>query len=110
MRYPGCDSDNPASVRFCGNCGAALTAQCTACGADNPPGFNFCGQCGQKIVAPQSATQPPGASIAARTEPAGERRHLTVLFSDLVNSTVIAAQLDPEEWRDTVAALPSRRR
>jgi class 3 adenylate cyclase len=33
----------------------------------------------------------------------GERRHLTVLFCDLVNSTNIAAQLDPEEWREIVA-------
>jgi class 3 adenylate cyclase len=32
-----------------------------------------------------------------------ERRHLTVLFCDLVNSTDIAAQLDPEEWREIVA-------
>jgi class 3 adenylate cyclase len=29
----------------------------------------------------------------------GERRHLTVLFCDLVGSTGIAAQLDPEESR-----------
>jgi class 3 adenylate cyclase len=35
---------------------------------------------------------------------AGERRHLTVLFCDLVGSTEIAARLDPEEWRETVAA------
>jgi class 3 adenylate cyclase len=28
---------------------------------------------------------------------------LTVLFCDLVGSTGIAAQLDPEEWRETVA-------
>jgi class 3 adenylate cyclase len=34
----------------------------------------------------------------------GERRHLTVLFCDLVGSTEIAAQLDPEEWRETIAA------
>ena len=34
----------------------------------------------------------------------GERRHLTVLFCDLVGSTEIAAQLDPEEWREMVAA------
>jgi class 3 adenylate cyclase len=32
----------------------------------------------------------------------GERRHLTVLFCDLVNSTSLAAQLDPEKWRDIV--------
>jgi class 3 adenylate cyclase/tetratricopeptide (TPR) repeat protein len=35
---------------------------------------------------------------------AGERRHLTVLFCDLVGSTEIAARLDPEEWQETVAA------
>ena len=33
----------------------------------------------------------------------GERRHLTVLFCDLVGSTEIAARLDPEEWRDIAA-------
>jgi class 3 adenylate cyclase len=33
----------------------------------------------------------------------GQRRHLTVLFCDRVNSTSLAAQLDPEEWREIVA-------
>jgi class 3 adenylate cyclase/predicted ATPase len=33
----------------------------------------------------------------------GERRHLTVLFCDLVGSTEIATRLDPEEWREVVA-------
>ena len=35
----------------------------------------------------------------------GERRHLTVLFCDLVGSTAIAARLDPEEWRETLAGF-----
>ena len=34
--------------------------------------------------------------------PEGERRHLTVLFCDLVGSTEIAGHLDPEEWREIV--------
>jgi len=33
----------------------------------------------------------------------GERRHLTVMFCDLVGSTEIAGRLDAEEWRDIVA-------
>jgi len=33
----------------------------------------------------------------------GERRHLTVLFCDLVGSTEISARLDPEEWREIEA-------
>ena len=32
----------------------------------------------------------------------GERRHLTVMFCDLVGSTEIAGRLDPEEWREIV--------
>jgi class 3 adenylate cyclase/tetratricopeptide (TPR) repeat protein len=35
----------------------------------------------------------------------GERRHLTVLFCDLVGSTAIATRLDPEHWRETLAGF-----
>jgi class 3 adenylate cyclase/predicted ATPase len=37
-------------------------------------------------------------------EAKGERRHVTVLFADLVDSTGIASGLDAEEWRDLVGA------
>ncbi|HEY7493438.1 MAG TPA: adenylate/guanylate cyclase domain-containing protein, partial [Candidatus Tectomicrobia bacterium] len=33
-----------------------------------------------------------------------ERRQLTVLFCDLVGSTALAGQLDPEDWREVVRA------
>jgi class 3 adenylate cyclase len=33
----------------------------------------------------------------------GERRHLTILFCDLVGSVTLTSQLDPEEWSATVA-------
>src|SRR6266850_1025356 len=36
--------------------------------------------------------------------PDAERRQLTVLFCDLVDSTALAIQLDPEEWREVVRA------
>src|SRR5205823_14016972 len=36
--------------------------------------------------------------------PAAERRQLTVLFCDLVDSTALAARLDPEELREVVRA------
>jgi class 3 adenylate cyclase len=39
--------------------------------------------------------------------PEAERRQLTVLFCDLVDSTVLASQLDPEEWREVVRAYQS---
>src|SRR5262249_42307809 len=33
-----------------------------------------------------------------------ERRQLTVMFYDLVDSTRLSSQLDPEDWRDVVRA------
>jgi class 3 adenylate cyclase len=45
------------------------------------------------------------ASLAAEPHPAdAERRQLTVLFCDLVDSTVLASQLDPEDLREVVRA------
>jgi class 3 adenylate cyclase/predicted ATPase len=46
----------------------------------------------------------PQPSISAADQVAGERRYLTVMFCDLVGSTSISAQLDPEEWRDLVGS------
>jgi hypothetical protein len=47
-----------------------------------------------------SAAIPTESPIAPANEAAGERRYLTVMFCDLVDSTGIAARLDAEEWRD----------
>jgi len=55
------------------------------------------------MPAPISAAAAP-PPISASVEAAAERRHLTVMFCDLVGSTGIAAQLDAEEWRDLVGA------
>ena len=58
-----------------------------------------------KAPTPLSTPLPPAPVAAASTqEAAGERRHVTVLFCDLVDSTGIAAKLDAEEWRDLVGA------
>jgi class 3 adenylate cyclase len=59
-------------------------------------------------VVPQSVT--PEVSTAATSLPAtpgpavAERRQLTVMFCDLVDSTRLSGQLDPEDLRDVVRA------
>ena len=55
------------------------------------------------VSAPIPAAATP-LSISPAVEASGERRHLTVMFCDLVGSTSISAQLDPEEWRDLVGS------
>ncbi len=46
-------------------------------------------------------------TVVFRTEQAatdGERRQLTIIFCDLVNSTPLSARLDPEDLREVIAA------
>ena len=102
MRCSKCATENPAGKRFCGGCGSALSARCPRCGAENIPSFKFCGDCGAAIVSDSAA--PAAAAIdLSGTAAVGERRHLTMLFCDLVGSTEIASRLDPEQWREIVA-------
>ena len=54
------------------------------------------------VSSPVSLSVPPVEAVT--TTPVGERRHVTVMFCDLVDSTGIAAKLDAEEWRDLVGA------
>ena len=100
MRCSKCGSDNRDGRKFCTTCGTALLASCPKCGAPIEPGASFCGECGATL---DKAAPPAAADTAPVTASGGERRHLTVLFCDLVGSTAIAAQLDPEQWRETVA-------
>ena len=58
------------------------------------------------VASDLSITRVPIAAtpVGQLAEAAGERRHVTVMFCDLVDSTGIAARLDAEEWRDLVGA------
>src|SRR5215831_1833376 len=115
MRCSKCGAENPGGKKFCGDCGAALENRCPQCGAENLPGRRFCGDCGASLAATGASTQSssptrPTAEVHLPTGPSGaaisldgERRHLTVLFSDLVGSTEIAAHLDAEDWREIAA-------
>src|SRR5215468_3813751 len=48
---------------------------------------------------------PPGGSAPdVQHVPEAERRQLTVMFCDLVDSTTLSSQLDPEEYREVVRA------
>jgi TOMM system kinase/cyclase fusion protein len=55
-------------------------------------------------AAPRPQDGPRGTPVAASRPADAERRQLTVLFCDLVDSTVLASQLDPEELREVVRA------
>jgi class 3 adenylate cyclase len=118
MRCPQCQYENRAGRRFCAECGAPLSVACPTCGFTNEPGEKFCGGSGTPLAGPasqplQTAQHPTPSAVArhqearplvARDTPDAERRQLTVLFCDLVDSTRLASQLDPEELREVVRA------
>src|SRR6516162_1786646 len=57
------------------------------------------------LPAPSAVSPAQGeAAPVVPATPDAERRQLTVMFCDLVDSTKLSGQLDPEDWRDVVRA------
>jgi len=106
VRCSSCNFDNAAGKKFCIRCGVAFGVRCPKCGTENPPEASFYGDCGAGLVvtARTEAEKHAHNVIVDQHAVEGERRHLTVLFCDLVGSTEIAGHLDPEEWREIVAS------
>src|SRR5919199_1239326 len=74
------------------------TLTCASCGRTNPADAAFCAGCGTALENAQVA--PPPEPVAAPEQ----RRYLTVMFTDLADSTRLAGELDPEDMRDLYRA------
>src|SRR5215510_14247527 len=120
MLCTSCGTANRDGAKFCDACGTALPLACPSCGMENRPGAKFCNECGASLtgqrLVPSPAqdmstlttpteqpTQVVSPSVASHT-PEAERRQLTVMFCDLVDSTKLSSQIYPEEYRDVVRA------
>ncbi|HEX3409181.1 MAG TPA: adenylate/guanylate cyclase domain-containing protein, partial [Candidatus Binataceae bacterium] len=97
-----CGKPNLSDKRFCVECGKRLELPCDACGAPVGSGEKFCGNCGVQVIAADASRREGESAPALQTD--GERRHLSVLFADLVGSTQMATRLDPEEYHDIIQA------
>jgi class 3 adenylate cyclase len=110
MNCPSCGTDNPAAARFCMHCGAALVLQCANCQAELPAGARFCMNCGQSIRLQTPADDARFTHLAAvapdplvkkvrdAVKLTGERRVVTILFADVVDSTALARQMGAQAW------------
>jgi len=94
-----------------------LARACSSCGTELSAAARFCGACGQAVDAarPASAegasdlpTRPAGGELpselaekiqSARGDIEGERKQVTVMFVDIVDSMDLAETLDSERWR-----------
>jgi predicted ATPase/class 3 adenylate cyclase len=96
-------------MRYCGLCGTRLTFACSDCGFSNPLDFRYCGMCGTKLTVEIAETTagplPAPAAEALAASPLqppqsmeGERRVITVVVTDLTESTALLEKLGTEGW------------
>ena len=98
MKCPKCQFENPETRKFCRECGAKLILTCPQCGAAILPGDKFCGECGHRLKENLET-----AKVLQGTE--GERKQVTVLFSDLSGYTPMSERLDPEEVKEIMSQV-----
>jgi class 3 adenylate cyclase/tetratricopeptide (TPR) repeat protein len=98
MKCPKCQFDNREGAKFCGRCRTELSQVCPYCNSENPPENTFCDECGQKLA---EEAEPEKAA----PELEGERKHVTVLFSDLSGYTAMSEKLDPEDLKEITTSI-----
>jgi class 3 adenylate cyclase/tetratricopeptide (TPR) repeat protein len=104
MHCPACRHDNPAGQKFCGECGARLAPAPTATAPPSnvtspldPPATP--GTPPSRFVSPAAYTPKHLAEKILTSKDAiqGERKQVTVMFTDVSGFTAMSERLDPEE-------------
>ena len=105
-----CGSSNPAADRFCQTCGRPLGRTCPGCGRDTPAGARFCGRCGADLGPGADSNALAGAPLRAPRHVAerilggrgsleGERKQVTALFAEVMESGDVAEAVETETLR-----------
>lgn len=117
-----CSHKNLHDAKFCENCGRTLEQICNNCGTLNKAEAKFCRSCGKALDLISPATDearlaalqqavPKGLQEkmhASSAQIEGERKPVSILFADIVDSTAMAEKLDPEEWREIINEVHRR--
>jgi len=105
MKCPRCQHENPLGVRFCNECGQKLELPCPECGKTNPPGSKFCNECGHNLTPTSVPSKELSFDEKKVPESEGERKYVTVMFSDLSGYTAMSERLDPEEVKGITSSI-----
>ena len=104
MSCPHCQKAALSNAKFCRQCGQRVGINCPACAAPNPPESRFCGECGSALPG-TSQLADDTESENARVVSQGQRRHLTILFTDLTGYTRMMEEYDPEDVQTLMASI-----
>jgi hypothetical protein len=99
MKCPKCQTENPEGNKFCRKCGKKISLTCPQCGIDIQADDAFCGACGSSLASP------PQKELNEEPIDQGERKYVTVLFSDLSGYTAMSEKLDPEEVKEIMSRI-----
>ena len=127
MKCPKCQIENREGAKFCIECGENFTASCPKCNKTLPLTAKFCDECGCHLQPDQPISdkilenETPPISLPLNqhitdkkitdkriTDDAaiiGERKHVTVLFSDLTGYTAMSEKLDPEDIKEITSRI-----
>src|ERR1700756_5015097 len=112
MRCEQCQKEPSPGAKFCPECGARLVLRCAECHTELASGAKFCLECGHAV--PVSAAEAPARPspnaytprhlseriLTSRSALEGERKQVTILFCDIVESTRLASGLDLETMHE----------
>ena len=90
--------ENRENAKFCKECGENLEFACSGCGTVYDLGSKFCDECGYSLAQGSQSGKTQATSD-------GERKHVTVLFSDLSGYTAMSEKLDPEEVKEITSLI-----
>lgn len=93
MRCHSCASENSAQSSFCETCGRPLVTHCPQCARQNSALADCCTECGAALHGNGTLSDSSTRSVPD----SGERKLVTILFADIVDSTQAIALLDVEE-------------
>ena len=127
MKCPKCQIENREGANFCRQCGFKFERTCPSCGHPYPDGFAFCDKCGCHLQPDKPASDKIPENKASPISPSpnqhktnqhktakhrtddtaiiGERKHVTVLFSDLTGYTAMSEKLDPEDIKEITSRI-----
>jgi class 3 adenylate cyclase/tetratricopeptide (TPR) repeat protein len=117
VQCPRCQVENRQEAQFCSECGHKFEISCPECGNTIRANSKFCDSCGCRLETllktfdTDSETESPPhqpatdieANDVARID--GERKHVTVVFSDLTGYTAMSEKLDPEDVKDITSRI-----
>jgi ABC-type oligopeptide transport system substrate-binding subunit/class 3 adenylate cyclase len=109
-----CGTKNDPDAVFCAQCSYPLPTPCPSCGTLNSGDSLFCKKCGNPLVPEaeksinlQQLRDSAPSALKQKLQQAeqdieGQRKPVTILFTDIVGSTALAEKLDPEIWKEIV--------